>query len=197
MKCEYCGKEFNTYRKTRRFCSVICYRKSIGSKWLNKKNPEGRGTEGICLYCNNKFIRKRDYQEYCSRRCSSRDAYKKGKLNGKEITKKAHEQVRQNALKRFKEKPNIYIGKRGYKIINLPLISKEAKRFGKTKMLLHHYIFYKHHNITKIPEGYHIHHIDGNCLNNELDNLQLIEAGEHTKLHYKIRTDKEKSNQKQ
>ena len=35
----------------------------------------------------------------------------------------------------------------------------------------------------EIPEGWHIHHIDGNCYNNEIDNLQAIDPKEHSKLH--------------
>ena len=36
-----------------------------------------------------------------------------------------------------------------------------------------------------VPKGHCIHHIDGNKLNDRLDNLQLMENGEHTKHHHK------------
>ena len=35
----------------------------------------------------------------------------------------------------------------------------------------------------KIPEGYVIHHIDFNPANNALSNLQMMERGEHIRLH--------------
>lgn len=35
----------------------------------------------------------------------------------------------------------------------------------------------------KIPKGYHIHHIDGNPLNNDITNLQLLTAEEHVQIH--------------
>lgn len=35
----------------------------------------------------------------------------------------------------------------------------------------------------EIPEGYEVHHIDGNQYNNSLDNLELMLSSEHEKLH--------------
>jgi hypothetical protein len=34
----------------------------------------------------------------------------------------------------------------------------------------------------KIPRGCHIHHVDGNRLNNEISNLQLLTIAEHMRL---------------
>jgi hypothetical protein len=38
-------------------------------------------------------------------------------------------------------------------------------------------------NISKIPKGYHVHHIDKNPINNSLDNLIAIPEEFHTQLH--------------
>ena len=38
-----------------------------------------------------------------------------------------------------------------------------------------------------IPDGYEIHHIDGNGHNNSIENLQLLTRSEHTSLHAKLR----------
>lgn len=35
----------------------------------------------------------------------------------------------------------------------------------------------------KIPKGHHVHHIDGNPLNNEITNLTCVSAEEHAKIH--------------
>lgn len=35
----------------------------------------------------------------------------------------------------------------------------------------------------EIPDGYHIHHIDGNKANNAVENLQCLTATEHSQLH--------------
>lgn len=44
---------------------------------------------------------------------------------------------------------------------------------------LHRYKYEK--EIGKIPEGYDIHHIDGNKQNNDLSNLECLSKSDHTK----------------
>lgn len=48
---------------------------------------------------------------------------------------------------------------------------------------LHRYVW-EQHNID-IPEGFHIHHIDGNYDNNDISNLQMLTPEEHMRLHFK------------
>lgn len=38
--------------------------------------------------------------------------------------------------------------------------------------------------IGKIPKGYHVHHIDGNRLNNHVSNLQIIDKVSHFTHHW-------------
>jgi hypothetical protein len=45
----------------------------------------------------------------------------------------------------------------------------------------HRWVWMKH--FGDIPSGYHIHHKDGNPSNNEIENLELLPAGDHIKLH--------------
>lgn len=49
-----------------------------------------------------------------------------------------------------------------------------------------HRVVWEFHNGT-IPKGYHIHHIDHNTSNNNIENLELIEGKEHCKLHMGLR----------
>ena len=42
----------------------------------------------------------------------------------------------------------------------------------------------------KLKHGEEIHHIDGNKLNNSIDNLQLLTTAEHRKLHVDPKTGK-------
>jgi len=57
-------------------------------------------------------------------------------------------------------------------------------------ILQHHYIWCNTNgNLSYIPKGFEIHHIDGNKLNNSPNNLFLISTSDHVKLHHKIRRD--------
>ena len=58
--------------------------------------------------------------------------------------------------------------------------SKEGNR-GET---LHRLIYEDYYNI-EIPKDFIIHHRDGNKLNNNIDNLQMMTRAEHRALHYK------------
>lgn len=67
-----------------------------------------------------------------------------------------------------------YIGNHGYYTIT-------SKKEGNHNKLLHRLIYEEVHG--KIPDGYHVHHKDGNKLNNSIDNLELLEKRKHHSLH--------------
>lgn len=46
-------------------------------------------------------------------------------------------------------------------------------------VLLHRHVWEKH--FGPIPKGYHIHHKDGNKLNNDISNLECLSASDHHK----------------
>src|SRR5271169_6525226 len=55
----------------------------------------------------------------------------------------------------------------------------------KRQMSEHRYVWEKAYG--PIPAGHHIHHKDGNALNNNLSNLECIEASAHRDLHGRMR----------
>ncbi len=54
-----------------------------------------------------------------------------------------------------------------------------------------HVYVWEHYN-GLVPNGCHIHHIDGDKSNNTIQNLQLLPAEEHEKLHGEMWTDERK-----
>lgn len=65
---------------------------------------------------------------------------------------------------------------------------------GKRKRL-HRYVW--ECNYGEIPKGYHIHHIDKDKGNNSIENLELIKAGRHSRLHLtELATDEFKEKRK-
>lgn len=63
-------------------------------------------------------------------------------------------------------------------------------RNATTKERLHRYVW-KYYN-GDIPEGYDIHHIDGDKGNNDISNLQMLSVHEHQRLHADKLTDKQR-----
>lgn len=53
------------------------------------------------------------------------------------------------------------------------------------KNSLHRAIYEEHYG--KIPKGHHIHHIDGDITNNNIENLHLLTNSEHIDIHNKNR----------
>lgn len=58
-----------------------------------------------------------------------------------------------------------------------------TRKEGNYKKRLHRLIYEDYHKLCILP-GNIVHHIDGNKLNNDISNLQLVSWGEHTKIHH-------------
>lgn len=59
---------------------------------------------------------------------------------------------------------------------------EKSCRYAASNGKLLHREVWKHFN-GEIPEGYVIHHIDGDPSNNDISNLQIMTISEHTKFH--------------
>ena len=56
-----------------------------------------------------------------------------------------------------------------------------SKKIGTRRKRLHVYVWEKQNG--KVPRGYHVHHVDCNKDNNEIENLALVTSKEHARIH--------------
>ena len=60
----------------------------------------------------------------------------------------------------------------------------EGAKCSKSSSRIHQVVACLKYGYSKLPSGYCVHHIDGNTLNNDPSNLQILTRGEHTRLHH-------------
>lgn len=60
----------------------------------------------------------------------------------------------------------------------------DREYFVRGNRMLHRYIWEKFNG--KIPKGCHIHHIDGNCSNNDISNLKCVTIKQHISQEHKL-----------
>ena len=67
--CEYCGKEFETDRETKRFCCRQCKEKSKQSRKCKGIRLDNIKYTKVCPVCNTEFITTHQDKKYCSDKC--------------------------------------------------------------------------------------------------------------------------------
>lgn len=121
-----------------------------------------------CKNCSKTFL-KRDYKscaiKFCSRLCANL-------FNASKLSKNR----KGNLNPMYGKKPANYKGGHltsdGYRCLII----------NNRKVREHRYIMEKHLD-RKLLDNEDVHHIDGNKINNNINNLQVIEHGEHKRLH--------------
>ena len=143
--CINCGKVISYENKRNNFCSQSC------AATYNNSNKQSKSHNQYCIYCGkelNKFQKWND-RKYCSMTCKQQDAYNKyieDWKTGNETGIVGKYDINPYIRRYLFEKYNSSCQLCGWNKIN-PVT-------------------------YKIP--LQIHHIDGNCLNNKEENLQLL-----------------------
>ena len=91
-------------------------------------------------------------------------------------------------MEEAKIEKNVYIDGIRFSLDEKSLYYSGYSNGEKTK--LHRYIWEKYNG--PIPEGYEIHHIDRNKLNNDISNLTILTTKDHHALHARLMTDEER-----
>lgn len=145
--CKCCGKELTYEQRKNDYCSHSCAA-TVNNKGVIRNGEKYEPKEHKCLNCGKELPYDKRNNKFCSQECLNDYRYK-------------------NTIQKVLNGENIISGASG--------IPKHLKRY---LMELHNNKCEKcgwgeEHPIThNIP--LEVHHIDGDCTNNHLDNLQLL-----------------------
>ena len=110
------------------------------------------------------------------------EQYANGTRDPKKITQKANEHVRKFGQPKLRgiTGENNHSWKGGRNITNMGYV--RIRKFG-GYVLEHRYVWETANG--EIPDGYQIHHVNGNKKDNRLENLMIMTNSEHQTLHNK------------
>jgi hypothetical protein len=157
-KCLYCLKKFKPNKKKQNYCTTECASKK--NLELARKMRKRTGKVLNCLVCLKEFYVelwrfKRYNVQYCSRKCTGT-----ARLN------------------QLWADPNFLLNKAAN--LKLPYhkyvyIKIDGKRIREHRYIMEQFIG------RKLLKNEHVHHKDGNGLNNDINNLELLTNSEHQK----------------
>ena len=189
--CEFCGKEkeYKYKSKIRKYCSYKCSNKA---NWQTKKRAEM--VTIICEVCGKPFSilasakrsrEKRSKIRYCSMKCLGIGMSKKKpaicKNCGKEFETTRNSFCSRQCVYEYKKKTGIakksgYWYENGYKVLYL----------GGKEGIKEHIKIMQDNLGRKLTSEEVVHHINGNILDNHIENLQLLTRAEHSRIHRKM-----------
>ena len=183
--CENCGKKFMAYASNhRKYCSKEC---AANKNWQSRE--KAKKTKILCWYCGKEFELnscetrvKENKVHYCSAECRNNGQRKGKEINCKYCGNKFYTTRNDFCSKEcwLKYKKEHYEHKlykeNGY-------ICRYVKDYNKKGNVKEHRYIMEQLLERKLKPNEIVHHIDGNKENNDINNLQVMTRGEHSKLH--------------
>ena len=163
--CLNCNLFFKPRRKSNVYCCRTCQMTHLKATGKIKNRPR-LGATLECQYCSNEFYVPQyriKTAKYCSPRCTS--------LANPQNTLKAQEN---SPIAKRAQAKNTKSSSKNYKTIKVD-----------GKWVREHRWLMEQHLGRKLEKWEQVHHIDGNYLNNDLSNLEVLSNSDHQKKELK------------
>lgn len=148
---------------------IVCGTKLTGKQrsYCSGKCKDMKRTQyhHVCEYCSKEFVNTEKHSRFCGHSCSAKSSMQFRDMSGS------------NNPNWKEERNGVYSHEKGYRLLfkpGHPLADKRGMVFE------HRYIAY---DIITFPKEWVVHHIDGNKINNDPQNLLPMPRDKHTKLH--------------
>lgn len=191
--CKFCNKEFIELKNRKQFCSRYCAVRAA-SKISTEKYKNGLFIS--CITCGKeKYLPmsavNTGKRHYCSIKCRRNGAEFKCKICDKifhvpqyRIKKGKAKYCSRNCL--AKDLLGKYHNKFGFQPSNKPKHVYKCLRINGKSVREHRYLMEQSLG-RKLEFWEHVHHIDGNSSNNNIENLVVLSNTDHQREEYKIR----------
>ena len=187
LKCKCCGKAFKAYESSKRlYCSKTC---ATTKNW--EKRERARKVKLVCLSCGKEFELnacetrvKENKVHYCSAKCRD-EARKAGRIIackqcGKQFYSTRNDFCSRKCARDYRSENmehKTYMEK-GY------LVKYENGYNKKGNVKLHRAVMEEKLG-RRLNSDEVVHHKDGNKLNNDISNLEVMSRGDHSRFHRK------------